>query len=136
MQIPSVMGSAISIVGGIVLGQAAVQAQLVSPGVIVVIAAASIAALAVPNKDSNFAVWIWQGFITIASAVLGLYGLASGLILLLYSLARLECLGVSYLAPYVNPTKIQLEDSFIRFPLSAINRRPSYLNPKNKERKK
>jgi hypothetical protein len=103
MQVPTSMGSAVSIVGGIVLGQAAVQAQLVSPGVIVVIAAASIAALAIPNKDANFAVWIWQGFITILTSVFGLYGLSAGFILFLYCLARLESLGVPYLSPYIHP---------------------------------
>ncbi|HBN82546.1 MAG TPA: hypothetical protein DDZ89_01750 [Clostridiales bacterium] len=136
MQVPSSMGSAVSIVGGIVLGQAAVQAQLVSPGVIVVIAAASIAALAIPNKDANFATWIWQGFITILTAVLGLYGLTFGVILLLYSLARLESLGVPYLSPYIHPKKMQLEDSLVRFPLTDIQNRPTYLKPKIKERKK
>lgn len=136
MQVPTSMGSAVSIVGGIVLGQAAVQAKLVSPGVIVVIAAASIAALAIPNKDANFATWIWQGFITILTAFLGLYGLATGMILLIYSLARLESLGVPYLSPYIHPTKMQLEDSFIRYPISSIQNRPIYLKPKNMERKK
>lgn len=136
MQVPTSMGSAVSIVGGIVLGQAAVQAQLVSPGVIVVIAAASIAALAIPNKDANFAVWIWQGFITILTSVFGLYGLSAGFILFLYCLARLESLGVPYLSPYIHPSKMQPEDSFIRFPLTDIQYRPIYLKPKEKERKK
>lgn len=136
MQIPTSMGSAVSIVGGIVLGQAAVQAQLVSPGVIVVVAAASIAALAIPNKDANFATWIWQGVITVLTAVLGLYGMAFGVILLVYSLARLEALGVAYLSPYIHPSKLQAEDSLIRFPLSDIQNRPVYLNPKITERKK
>lgn len=136
MQVPTSMGSAVSIVGGIVLGQAAVQAKLVSPGVIVVIAAASIAALAIPNKDANFATWIWQGFITVLTAFLGLYGLSFGMILLIYSLARLESLGVPYLSPYIHPTKMQYEDSFVRFPLRDIRQRPIYLKPKEKERKK
>lgn len=136
MQVPSSMGSAVSIVGGIVLGQAAVQAQLVSPGVIVVVAAASIAALAIPNKDANFATWIWQGVITILTAILGLYGMSFGVILLIYSLARLESLGVPYLSPYIHPSRIQPDDSLIRFPLSDIQNRPIYLKPKITERKK
>ncbi len=136
MQISKTMGGAISIVGGLVLGEAAITAGIISPAVIVVVATASITSLVVPNKDVNMAIWLFQVVCTVFSALLGLVGLIAGLLLLLFSLAKLESLGVPYLAPYTTRRPMQLGDSIIKMPSNLMKNRPAYLKPKNVRRKR
>ena len=135
MQISKVIGGAISIVGGLVLGDAAITAGIISPAVIVVVATASVSSMAIPNKDVNMAIWLFQLICTGLSALLGLIGLVTGLLILLFSLARLESLGVPYLAPYTTKKPLQLGDSFIKMPPNLMKNRPEYLKPKNIRRK-
>lgn len=134
-RIPLAIGSTVSIVGGLVLGDAAITAKLVSPGVIIVVAGAAIASMAIPNKDMNFATWICMLINVLLSTILGLIGLAIGVLILLYHLSTLEVLGVPYLAPYAGGKKLQLGDSFIRFPQFLLKFRPYHLQPKNKRRR-
>ena len=136
LQISQSIGATISIVGGLVLGDAAIAAGIVSPAVIVVVATAAICSMAIPSKETNSAIWLFQLMCTLLSAILGLIGLIVGLLILIFMLAKLEPLGVPYLSPYVNRGSVQLEDSIIRFPNSLIKRRPMYLHPKNIRRKR
>lgn len=128
------VGSAISIVGGLVLGQAGIVAGLVSPGIIVVVAAASICSLTVPTKEISGVSWILQLLCTVLCAFLGLLGIVLILLTLLYMMARLEPLGVPYIAPYAGTKKLQLDDSLVLFPDNLSKKRPEYLEPKNKRR--
>jgi spore germination protein KA len=134
LQISRTIGGTVSIVGGLILGEAAIQAGLVSPAVIVVVAVASITSLAIPNKEGNGAIWLFQALCTLFSMVLGLLGVALSLLIMLFILAKLEPLGVPYLSPYFATEKIHLEDSFLRYPQSMSKWRPSYLHPKNRRR--
>jgi hypothetical protein len=134
LQISRTVGGTISIVGGLILGEAAIQAGLVSPAVIVVVAVSSICSLAVPSKEGNNAIWIFQTLCTAVSMLLGLLGVVLSLLVMLFILAKLEPLGVPYLAPYFSTEKIQLEDSFLRYPRPLVRWRPLYLHPKNKRR--
>jgi spore germination protein KA len=135
IRIPVAIGSTVSIVGGLVLGDAAITAKLVSPGVIVVVATSAIASMAVPNKDMNFAVWICLLLNALLSSSLGLFGLMIGFLIILYHLSTLEIMGVPFLAPFAGAKKLQLEDSIIRFPEFLLKFRPYHLNPKNKRRR-
>ena len=134
MQISRAIGATISIVGGLVLGQAAITAGIVSPATIVVVATASICSMAVPNKEVNSALWLFQLVCTLFSAVLGLIGMVITLLIILFMLAKLKPLGVHYLAPYTTLRPLQLDDSIVKFPASLIKHRPLYLAPKNKRR--
>lgn len=129
------IGSAVSIVGGLVLGQAAISAGYMSPGVIVVVAAASICSLAVPNKDLNTIEWMFQLLCTLMSAVFGLMGVVITLMALLFMLARLTPLGVPYIAPFAGTKQIELSDSVIKLPDNLLKKRPLYLDPKNIRRR-
>jgi spore germination protein KA len=136
MQISRTIGSAISIVGGLVLGEAAITAGLVSPAVIVIVATASISSLAIPSKEAHMALWVYQLVNTLLSTVLGLFGLVVGTLFILFTLARLETLGIPYMAPYIVNKKLQLDDSLIRFPMGWMKNRPAYLKPKNLRRRR
>jgi spore germination protein KA len=128
-------GGSISIVGGLVLGEAAITAKLISPAVIVIVATAAIASLASPNELIGTA-WLFQIFFIILSGLYGLFGVTSGLILFLAHLASLESLGVPYLAPFAGTKHLQLGDSLLRIPHRFLNKRPLYLHPKNKRKKR
>jgi spore germination protein KA len=136
LQISRAIGATISIVGGLVLGQAAITAGIVSPATIVVVATASICSMAVPNKEVNSAMWLFQLLCTLLSAVFGLIGMVITLLIVFFLLAKLKPLGVPYLAPYATLKPLQLEDSIIKFPQSLIKHRPLYLDPKNRRRAK
>ena len=136
LQISKAIGAAISIVGGLVLGEAAITAGIVSPAVIVVVATASICSMAMPNKEVNSTTWLFQLVCILLSAFFGLVGIVNTLILLFFLLAKLTPLGVSYIAPYGQKGPLQLDDSIIKFPSNLIKRRPLFLGPKNKRRKR
>lgn len=136
IQISRSVGGAISIVGGLVLGEAAITAGLVSPAVIVVVATAAICSLAIPDKEANTALWLFQLVCTLLGAILGLFGLALGILFILFILARLEPLGVPYLSPFIGTKKLQLDDALIRIPVGWMRDRPDYLKPKNVRRKR
>lgn len=124
-------GGSISIVGGLVLGDAAITAKLISPAVIVIVATAAIASLASPNELIGTA-WLFQMFFIILSGFYGLFGVTSGLILFLVLLASLESLGVPFLAPFAGTKHMQLGDSLFRIPQRFLYSRPLYLQPKNR----
>lgn len=134
-RIPASLGSTVSIVGGLVLGDAAITAKLVSPGVIIVVATAAVASMAMTNKDLNFATWVFMLFNVLLCTVLGLFGLVVGALLLLYHLATLEVLGIPYLVPFSGGKKLQVSDSFVRLPTFLLKFRPNHLQPKNERRR-
>jgi len=109
----SSIGSMVSLVGALIVGEAAIGANYVSPGVLVVVAAASIANFTIPNKDFAFALWLWGFIVLILSSIIGLYGLVIGLLLLLHHLCQIEILGEPYLLPFVSSDGKNLWDTLI-----------------------
>ena len=102
LRLPSSIGQTVSILGGLVVGSAAVEAKLVSPAVLVTVAIAGIAGYTAPSQDFAGAIRVWRFLLTIAAGIFGLVGLVLGGVLLVYRLARLESFGVSYLTPFAS----------------------------------
>ncbi|MPW27136.1 spore germination protein [Alkalibaculum sp. M08DMB] len=126
-RIYSSIGGMVTLVGALVVGDAAVNAKFVSPAAVVVVAIAAIANYAIPNRDFANSLWLWQFIMILLSSIIGLFGLVIGLILLVYSLASVEVLGVPYLSPFVNSnTKDAFKDSIIRPPLDKKTN-PDYI---------
>jgi spore germination protein KA len=94
------IGGAVSIVGALVLGDAAINARFISPSILVVVAIAGICTISLQNFELMFATVCWQFFILFASSFYGLLGTFFAGLLLLYSLSRLETLGVPYLQSF------------------------------------
>jgi spore germination protein KA len=134
IRLPKAIGQAVSIVGAVVVGQAAVDAKLVSPAVIVIIAITAISSFTMPNQDLSNALRLWRFVFVLISSVIGLFGLSLAAIVLLNHLAAIETFGVPYLTPYVGQEGRQLQDSLFRFPFSSHKTRPLYLKTKNKKR--
>ena len=100
LHLPQSIGQSVSIIGGLVVGTAAVEARLVSPAALIVVAAAGICGFALPGQDLSAAVRAWRFFLTVAAALAGLFGLTLGGICLCVHLGALTSLGVPYLSPF------------------------------------
>ena len=100
IHLPHAVGQSVSTVGGIVIGTAAVQAGLVSPSSLILVSIAGICGFVLPNRDLAAAVRLWRFFMAVLGKLLGLLGVAVGLILLTMHLSGLTSLGIPYLAPF------------------------------------
>lgn len=124
----SSVGSMVTLVGALVVGEAAVNAKFVSPAAVVVVAIASIANYAIPNKDFASSIWSWQFVFIILSSIIGLFGFTVGIMLLAYHLSSMEVLGVPYLSPFVRNDQDNYRDSVFRNMFkSKKNSNPDYL---------
>ena len=136
LRLPKTIGQAVSIVGAVVVGQSAVQAKLISPATVVIIALTAISGFTMPNQDFSNALRIWRFILFILGSLIGMFGLTSGLILLIFQWCQMETYGVSYLSPIVSDKNSQLNDTLFRFPLSTMKYRPKELKDINKRRMK
>ncbi len=121
IRLPSAIGSTLGIVGGIIIGQAAVDAGLVSPMVVIVVALTGICSFAVPNISLTSAYRLVKYIIILLSSLLGMYGWFLGIILLFAHLCSLDSFGIPYLYPFTSAYSVkELKDSFIRAPLRKM----------------
>ncbi len=129
VRLPGAMGNTIGIVGGLIIGQAAVEANLVSPIVVIVVAFTALSSFAIPNEELATAFRILKFYMIAMSAWLGLFGFLAASLSIFIHLAGLKSFGIPYLMPYVGAELNDYEDerdSLVRYPLSMLNRRPVY----------
>ena len=119
-----------SILGGLVVGSAAVEARLISPAVLVVVAAAGIAGYTMPSQDLAAALRVWRFLLAVLGGIMGLFGVAMGTALLVIHLAGLESFGRAYLTP------LTAGEEILRQPLRSDKLRPGYLNSKNRRKQR
>ncbi len=110
VRVPGPMGSSIGIVGGLIVGQAAVTAGLVSPIIVVVVAITALASFAVTNEELSSCFRILKYFLVFLSFFFGLFGLAGGLLIILAHLSGLKSFGFPYLMPYAADEVFNDED--------------------------
>ena len=131
VRLPGNMGNTIGIVGGLIIGQAAVEANLVSPIVVIVVAFTALCSFAIPNEEFAFSFRILKFLLIVLSAWLGFFGFLIGLLLVLVHLASLKSFDNAYLIPYVGAQLNEYQDekdSIIRFPLRMLWKRPIFAN--------
>jgi hypothetical protein len=121
---PKTVGQAVSIVGSLVIGQAAVQAGIVSPFMVIIVAITGIASFAIPNYEASFSIRLIRFPLLIASGTFGLLGFSGVFTLILIHAVSLRSFGEAFLAPIapINPT--DQKDVFIRFPWWRMNSQP------------
>lgn len=139
IRLKSASGGTIGIVGGLIIGQAAVEAGLVSPIVVIIVALTGIATFSIPSVSLVYGFRLVKYFVLALSAFLGFFGLIIALLITLVHLAGLKSFGFPYLMPFAasEMNKYEdLKDSLFRFPLFSLKRRPFFANPEEGTRMK
>lgn len=129
VRLPGAMGNTIGIVGGLIIGQAAVDANLVSPIVVIVVAFTALSSFAIPNEELATAFRILKFYMIGMSAWLGMFGFLVSALSIFIHLASLKSFGIPYLMPYVGAELNDYEDerdSLIRYPMAMLKKRPIY----------
>lgn len=121
-RIPSQIGSALGIVGALILGQAAVSASIISPILIIIVALTGLGNFVVPSYSFSLAIEMDRLALMLAGAFFGLYGVVLGLLLLLSSLCSMRSFGAPFLSP-CTPWRPHNPDIFLRLPLWKLKKR-------------
>ena len=133
LRLPSPIGATVSILGGLVVGNAAVEAHIVSPAVLIAVAIAGIAGYTQPSQDFGNALRLWRFLLAILASLAGLFGLVMGCAALIYHLAGLETFGVPYLAPFTTGVQARRgHPSLFRLPLPRMKWRDGAVKTDNR----
>ncbi len=135
LRLPPAIGTTVSILGGLVVGSAAVEAKIVSPAVLIVVAAAGIAGYTSPSQEFSGALRLWRLVMVGSAALGGLFGLMAASALLIHHMASLESFGVPFLAPFA-ATGGEGEDGVLRRPLAWVKLRERNLKTRNRRNQK
>lgn len=137
IRLPGQMGNTIGVVGGLIVGQAAVEASLVSTIVVIVVALTAIASFAIPNEDFSSTFRLLKFIMIFLGAVWGLYGIMLGILVLQIHLASLESFGIPYMMPLVSGSiddEVEFQDFAMRKPVFTMHQRPLYTQRGNRKR--
>ncbi len=130
LRVPSPIGPTIGIVGALILGQAAVQANIISPIIIIVIALSGLSSFIIIDVSMNFAIRMIRFLFIFSAGFMGIYGVAALFIIGLFYLISLKSFGTPYFAP-MTPHVYSSKDLIIRHVPLKERFRPGYLKPKD-----
>lgn len=128
IRVPGMLGSTIGIIGALILGQAAVQASLISPILIIIVAVTGLGNFAIPNVSLAFAVRILRIVFILAGAMLGFYGISLLMVVFTILIVDMKSFGVPFLT-LVAPKGRKSRDILRRRPVWKQEFRPDYVNP-------
>lgn len=129
LRVPSPLGSTVGIVGALVLGEAAVSANIVSPILIIIVAITAISSFAIPDFSLGFHLRISRFAYTILGALCGFLGIGIGIFIHLITLCSLKSFGVPYLSPYM-PKSNTRNNGYMLKPVWKREKRSDFLNSK------
>jgi spore germination protein KA len=130
LRVPSPIGPTIGIVGALILGQAAVQANIISPIVIIVIALSGLSSFIIIDISMNFAIRLTRFIFILGAGFIGIYGSTALFIVFLFYLVSLRSFGTPYFAP-MTPHYFSSKDLLLRHVPIKERFRPGYLKPKD-----
>ncbi|MCX7779797.1 MAG: spore germination protein [Negativicutes bacterium] len=139
IRLPKIIGPAVSIVGGLVIGEAAVRAGLVSPPLIIVTSFTAIATFSISSYRLGLPLRLLRVPLMCLAASLGMFGVMCGLLAIAVHLSILESFGEPYLAPLVPKSRANLsdlKDTIVILPATQMVERPDYLEPPDGKRQK
>jgi len=135
IRMPRALGQTISVVGALVLGQAAVEAGLASTAMVIVISLTALSSFALPSTDMSLALTYPRIVFLLLGGTLGLVGLTCGMIILFLRLTSLRSYGIPYLSPMAPIEGKKLKDIFIRSPLLTKFKKAWIFKGKNSTRR-
>ncbi|PIH02950.1 spore germination protein [Clostridium combesii] len=127
LRLPSKIGQTLSVVGGIIIGDAAIKSHLVSSTTLLVVGVSTVATFLIPNYEMSLTIRILKFPILFLTNALGIIGVSIGWFFILVELCSLDSIGV----PYLQFKKSDMKDIFIRAPLWKMNKRPKAIPNKN-----
>ncbi|MEC2075942.1 spore germination protein [Metabacillus fastidiosus] len=130
VRMPRVVGQTVSIVGALVIGQAAVEAGIVSNVLVIIVAFTAISSFVTPIYKFSIATRILRFVLILGASAMGLYAILLLLVIMVAHLSSLKSFGIPYLTPIAPLSPDNQDDVFIRFPIGANKKRPTYLKPK------
>jgi len=129
VRLPRQVGQAVSIVGALVIGEAAVRAGIISAPMVIIGALTGVTTFIVPALLEPL---IFSRFLLLfLSAAFGFFGVCLGIIIIIGHMCSLESFGVPYMAPLAPTVVKDLKDTFIRFPLWLMKSRPNSISSRN-----
>lgn len=134
LQMPNSLGMALSIIGALALGNTAVDAGIISPPSIVIVAISSVALYIIPNQIAETR--MLRLLFTMIGGIVGLYGIVTAFIILTTYLSKIDSFGVPYLSPLAPSVKADKKDAFIKGSVQDMITRPKLIAGKNKTRQK
>lgn len=132
IHLPQAIGQSVSIIGGIIVGTAAVEAKLISPVALIIVSTAGVCGFVLPNRDLAEAIRVWRFGIVATGAAAGLFGVVVGTLILLIHLSGLQSLGV----PYFAPSSSFYHGSILRYRLKNMKWRDTLLKPLDRRNQK
>ena len=134
IRLPSKVGQTIGIVGGIVIGTAAVQAGITSNILIIIVALGALSSFTTPSYMMGNVIRIVRFPIIVLAGLWGFYGIMLAVCFILIHLLRQTSLGTPYTAPFYPPRLLDWRDSLVRLPLPFTFKRPSNTRPENEDK--
>ncbi|WMX58779.1 spore germination protein [Peribacillus sp. R9-11] len=131
VRLPTKVGQTLGIVGGIVIGQASVEASLTSNVLLIIVALSALASFTTPIYKMSNTIRFLRFPLIIFASIWGGLGIVIGIAFLIVHLTRLESLGTPYIVPFYPFRPQDMKDSLIRSPYSKTSKRLSYLRPKS-----
>lgn len=130
LRVPSPIGQTMGIVGALILGDAAVKANIVSPILIIIVALTALCSFAIPDLSLNFTFRILRFVYIFLGYIGGFLGIGLGLFILLLSLSNLTTFGVPYVMPFLTNVNSRTTSSFFSIPIWAKEKKPKFLSTK------
>lgn len=134
VRLPKSIGQTIGVVGGLVIGEAAVTAGIVSPVMVVIVAVTAIASFAIPSYGFAISIRLMRFLIMLAASIFGLYGIVLSLIITCIHLVNLRSFGIPYTAPLAPLRLSDWRDLIYRLPVIRLSHRPEVLETMDSKR--
>nr|WP_232345263.1 spore germination protein [Paenactinomyces guangxiensis] len=136
LRLPRPVGQTVGLVGGLVIGEAAVRAGIVSPMKVIVVAITAISSFAIPMYEAGIALRMLRFAGMFCATLLGLYGVILFFLMLSIHFVKLKSFGVPYISPAVPYRLSDWKDFILRIPISKMKRRPKMMHPQDKVRQR
>ncbi|MGI5912526.1 MAG: spore germination protein [Syntrophomonadaceae bacterium] len=134
LHLPGFVGQTVGVVGGIIMGQAAINAKLASPAAIIVVAFTTMCTFTLSSPGLALITRILRLPIMVLAATFGIFGFALGWLIIITHLISLKSMGVPFLAPLAPTRYPDLKDAIFRIPLAKMKKRPFSIPSQDKIR--